>query len=475
MSDQSARSASEVTAQGAPVGVSDEGLTNLLVEHLPGQRWFSTKGAELSGLELTDRRALPGPADSPTVEQVLVRTAGEDGGTTYQLWIGWAQAVPAKLEHAVIGRAGALVAYDALHDAEFTGRLLGWIADGAQVAGLSMLPEPDADFDRNAVGLVLTAEQSNTSVVYGHSCILKVFRRLSPGPNPDAEILRALHTAGSPHIAAPLGIIGGPVAGQETTLALLTTFVAGSAEGWAMATTSVRDLFAEGDLRADEVGGDFAAESSRLGQAVAAVHADLAAAFGTVTATGEELGQLAKEFTRTAIEIADQVPSLAGLLPEILAVYERMTVPGAGGVRQRIHGDLHLGQSLRVPTGWLLIDFEGEPNKPLAYRRDRHSPLKDIASMLRSFDYAAHHPLAGANPNAQLQFRAAEWAQRNRSAFCDGYAAASGVDPRDTPGLLAAFELDKAVYEVGYEHGHRPDWEPIPLQAVSRLVGDGGN
>ena len=160
-----------------------------------------------------------------------------------------------------------------------------------------------------AEGLVIGAEQSNTSIVYGHSAILKVFRRLEPGPNPDAEIHRALHAVGSTHIAQPLGEIVGPVDGEETTLALLTEFFANSAEGWAMATASVRDLMSEGDLRADEVGGDFAAESHRLGEAVAAVHADLARAFGTNIAPHDELAaDPGPDAARTPNAAADLVP-----------------------------------------------------------------------------------------------------------------------------------------------------------------------
>ena len=138
-----------------------------------------------------------------------------------------------------------------------------------------------------------------------------MFRRLEPGPNPDAEIHRALHAVGSTHIAQPMGEFVGPVDGEETTLGLLTEFFANSAEGWAMATSSVRDLMSEGDLRADEVGGDFAAESFRLGEAVAAVHADLARAFGTNIAPHDELARILDRMRAEANAAADLVPSLA--------------------------------------------------------------------------------------------------------------------------------------------------------------------
>lgn len=464
--------AAQWTEPTGAVGAPDGDLIRVLTGYLPRQRWFAATGESLQPV-LRARRPVA-ERDGVSVEQVIVQadTAGAaaEDGNLYQLWIAWSAALPERLGPALIGQAGDLLGYDALADHSFTDHLLSLIADGAELGELSFSPEPDASIDRTASGLPLTGEQSNTSIVYGHSAILKVFRRLAPGPNPDLEVHRALHALGSSQVAAPLGEIRGPVAGQTTTLALLTSFFAGGADGWAMATNSVRDLMAEGDLRADEVGGDFAAEAYRLGQVVAGVHADLATAFGTAVPDAQAAGELRQHWVETATRTAEQVPALAPLLPAILDVFASADAAIAAEPAQRIHGDLHLGQTLRVVAGWVVIDFEGEPDKPVTYRRSRHSPLRDIAGMLRSFDYAAHHWITGGLGSSQQQYRAAEWAQRNGSAFCDGYAAASGQDPRERGELLAAFELEKAVYEVGYEHGYRPAWEPIPLQAVSRLT-----
>ena len=457
---------------------TDPAVVGLLTEFVPRQRWFAAKNLDRGPFTILSRTPMPDQLHGGPIEQVLFAVQTPVGVQRYQMWIGWSRTLPDSVgPQAHVGDLDGWTAYDALQDPHVAGVLLGAIARDADVGELEFRSEPGVIIDTSLPGLVIGAEQSNTSIVYGQQAILKMFRRLEAGPNPDAEIHRALSAAGSAHVAKPLGVITGPLAGQATTLGLLTEFFANSAEGWAMATASVRDLLSEGDLTADEVGGDFAAEADRLGQAVAEVHADLAAAFGAEAADPGEARRIIEQMIAGAEAAIALVPELAEHRVAILTTFGRAADHSAGLTLQRIHGDLHLGQVLRTLHGWSIIDFEGEPSKPLDYRRARHSPLRDIAGMLRSFDYAARGQTiagAGTDPDdpaqAQHKYRAAEWATRNRTAFADGYARAAGHDPRAAGSLLTAFELDKAIYEVLYEHGHRPHWVPIPMQAVSALT-----
>jgi maltokinase len=247
-------------------------------------------------------------------------------------------------------------------------------------------------------------------------------------------------------------------------------FLKTATDGWQLATASVRDLMAEGDLHAEEAGGDFAAESNRLGASTAEVHADLATAFRSEMIGPDTLAARAAAMNLRLDRALLEVRELAEVEDGLRQAYSDFAAFDGPVRMQRVHGDLHLGQVLRTVQRWVVLDFEGEPAKAIADRQSLDSPLRDVAGMLRSFDYAARHQLIEVGATSQSEFRAQEWADRNRAAFCEGYAAAGGLDPADSEIVLRAFEADKAVYEAVYEARNRPHWLPIPLASLHRLA-----
>jgi maltokinase len=444
-------------------------ITAELAAWMPTQRWFAGKNRPLRDVRLLESTELL--EGDPRLVHVIVQVTHTDGGNErYQLLLGTRVEIPDHLAHGVIGAAEERTVYDAVHDHDLTGRLLELIASDAKVGRLMFTAGPDTELNPALRARPVNTEQSNTSLVYGQRYILKLFRRLQPGLSPDLELHRALHEVRCEHIADPLGWIDGELDGEPSTFGMLSTFLPNAADGWAMATASVRDLLAEADLRADEVGGDLASETHRLGHAVATVHADLDRALGHQDANAEQVAALVTAMHKRLDATLRAVPDLAPVAEAVHEAFDTVGMPNTPVRLQRIHGDLHLGQALRTPLQWVLIDFEGEPAAPLARRRSAGTPLRDVAGMLRSFDYAAQHMVLG-HPDRQLAFRAHEWSQRNRDAFCDGYAEVAG-DPREHAVLLHALELDKAVYEVGYEAAHRPDWQVIPLSAIDRLLAE---
>jgi maltokinase len=444
-----------------------DALTERLADWLAHQRWFASKGRQLRAVRPVRSTVLQD--GEPELVHLVVAVEHDGGEERYQVLVGLRRHLPEYLQHARITEVGGRVAYDAAYDPDLCGRLLELIDADAETEGLRFVAEPGVELTTDLPSRPVGTEQSNTSIIFGQQYILKLFRRLAPGLSPDLELHRALRSVGCTHIANPLGSIEGELDGEPVTYGMLQEFLPNSAEGWQMATTSVRDLMAEADLHADEVGGDFAAEAHRLGEVVADVHADLARALGTDTVEPDGVAQAAEGMRRRLVAVAADVPELQPYVPHIRTVFDRLASESGPVLVQRIHGDLHLGQVLRTLHGWVLIDFEGEPATELARRLERMSPVRDIAGVLRSFDYAAFHQLAGQDPDPQLSYRATEWSTRNREAFCDGYASVR-PDPREQPLLLHALELDKAVYEVAYEARNRPNWLPIPLASISRIA-----
>ncbi|HVV30307.1 MAG TPA: hypothetical protein VHC41_05460 [Mycobacteriales bacterium] len=451
-----------------------EPLADLLARWIPQQRWYGAQGRQLTSVAVTalqDSVQDQLHGEHTRLSLTVATVSFTDGEQAYQVPLSLRTEPWDDIEHALIGHDDSgLFVYDAPHDPDAAALLLDALHAGRRTPSLSFqrIGEINTDLRSRLIG----AEQSNTSLVYGDELICKLFRRVAPGRNPDLELTRALQDAGCSYVAPVHGWIQTELDGDEVTLGLLQEFVPSATEGWALATTSVRDLYAEADLHADEVGGDFAAEAHRLGAATAEVHAVLARTLPTARATAEDTARTVTDMHERVEHTVAVVPELGQHAPALHRAYDQLAATATSNppALQRIHGDYHLGQVLRTDTGWLLLDFEGEPARPLAQRRSLASPLRDVAGMFRSFDYAARSLLADRASEPGLTYRAGEWAERNRDAFCDGYAEVADRDPREDDSLLRAFELDKAVYEVGYEVHHRPTWLPIPLGSIARLV-----
>ncbi|MCW2831016.1 MAG: aminoglycoside phosphotransferase [Aeromicrobium sp.] len=447
-------------------------LATELPAWLPTQRWFAGKDREITAVRpVSSTTILDG---DPLLMHLVVEVEQGDRSEAYQLLIGRRQSqLPDVGASATIGSDDDLTCYEASGDADLTAALLDLIVAGEAVGDLQFAAEPGAELTGGLRAHPITSEQSNTSLVYGSQYILKLFRKLTPGVNKDLLLHRALREVGCHHIADPLGSITGQLDGEPLTIGMLQRFMPDAADGWVMATTSVRDFMAEPGLPPEDHGGDFAGEAMRLGKAVATVHADLARALGVEESDAGDIDATIATMIGRLDRVSAGVPELGPHVPALRAAFERIGQIDGPAQVQYVHGDLHLGQVLRTLQGWLLLDFEGEPAASLADRAALRSPLRDVAGMLRSFDYAAQQLLVGHDADPGLTDRAMSWARRNRSAFCDGYAAVAGRDPRDDADLLLALELDKAVYEVGYEHANRPDWLAVPLASIARITTEG--
>lgn len=434
--------------------ISKDGLSKLLGDFLPRQRWFGAREVPLESITVEHMDMLR--RDWPLLAQIVALAEPSAGPPmSFHLLVGarpLGEATPALGSgDFTIGEAdtdlGPGLAYDALGDPELARVVLSTAAPHL----------PETKHVRP-----VTTEQSNTSLIYDGEFILKIFRRLHSGANPDVEVPARLWEQGFREIPEPLAEWWV----RDAHAGVVRRYLKGGSDGWALALTSLRDLFGAHGSPA-QAGGDFAAEAGRLGETTARMHLALVVAYGS------EPGD-PKEWARGMLDQVERVhhPDLdSDAAREKLAEVGSL---GEVGPAIRVHGDFHLGQVMRVDEGWVVMDFEGEPARSLDERVQTTSPLKDVAGMLRSFDYAARSARPEDEP---LQKLAAAWDQRNRQAFLDGYLGAAhtgGILPPDVATfeqLLAAFELDKAIYEVAYEQAHRPDWVEIPLQAVRGLVG----
>ena len=457
-----------------------------LVAYLKSRRWFGDKTRTIRGVRLRDRIVVNWPnADRDfAVARADVDTA--EGTSTYQLFLD---------SH---GDAGV----DALEDEQFRRGLVDAFGQGASFdngntrwiitsEGRQPLVAPPA-----AKITLSTAEQSNSSVMVEGAAILKLFRRLEPGVHPDVEVTRFLTIDRQfLHVPVLLGTIRFEDASGTTIAGMLQELVPGAQDGWSYALDCTRDYFAQ---RTDSKNLPFQDEARQLGGITRAMHETLASgdsgsAFERTTATSGDVTDWVRATTvmaerslaslRTAID-SNAVSRGSGDDPVAVATRgERFSREIAGwtsvlssdaGAKARTHGDYHLGQVLRSAAAqFLVIDFEGEPARPLSERRKLQSPLRDVAGMLRSFAYLG--AVASGEGNTRDD-RATRWERSTRAAFLRGYFEHSGPsrllpqDQANTDRLLTLFETEKVFYELQYELDHRPDWAWIPLRGILALA-----
>ena len=472
-------------------------LAELLPTWMLRQRWYAGKGRvpvlrRIGGLRFTD------PAGEVDIDVHLMRDDSGQSPTIYQVPLTYRNARLAGADHALVAPVeegsqgshrhhGTRYVYDAPHDPVFAAALLqlmlgeGTATSGedaasnetlagmAQGSGVALGHRVSTAFPGQVIAShVLKGEQSNTSIILdlvdtfgapSNPLICKLFRVLHHGDNPDVVVQAALAAAGSTHVPRSVGYVVGewpdtnaPDGMARGHLACAQEFFPGVDDAWRVALAAVAS---------DE---DFSEQARSLGQTTAEVHATLAHAMTTVIATDKDVAALSRSMRARHASAVSEVPALAAYDSMIHASIEQVS-SAKWPALQRIHGDYHLGQVLEVPhRGWVLVDFEGEPLRPLAERTQPDLALRDVAGMLRSFDYAA-----GSWEQMHPGRSARQWADRARIAFLEGYAKESGRDPREDAVLLDALELDKALYEVVYEARNRPTWLTIPTTAIDRL------
>ncbi len=466
--------------------MSESDVAQLLTSWMPDQRWYAGKGRRPSlrdvGVVTLAQRGSEGGDGLAALEvrtHLLLDESASSGaeGTLYQVPLTYRRHPRPELLDALIISNGTHHIYDGTHDPAYAQAVLDLInsnetvsghehAGDVSVSGVGFHDAQDVEVVRAAV---LSGEQSNTSIIVqtrplAHAgtqeatrpCIVKIFRILHDGENPDVVVQGALAKAGSTLVPSPLGHLEGSWSSSSVSghghLAFAQEFLTGVQDAWRTALVAARN---------DE---DFTARAFALGEATAQMHSMLAQTMGSGPASDERRDALVRQWQRRSDEALVEVPDLRRFADGIADVFARAAEPSWPAL-QRVHGDYHLGQVLDSPErGWVLLDFEGEPMRPLAQRSLPDLALRDVAGMLRSFDYAA------GSMDQEHDLDRSHWASGVRDAFLDGYTSALGEDPREQQALLIALELNKALYEVVYEARNRPSWAAIPIQAITRLL-----
>jgi trehalose synthase-fused probable maltokinase len=431
-----------------------------LIEYVLDQRWYGAKSRSVAHARVLESVVLR--TAEPQFAIALVEMRYDTGAhDIYQLLYSMRDGV---------------LHVDGLDDPQLARELVSAMRSGLTLQGAEGIVEfaPIEGFAGLGRELMtarpIGAEQSNSSVVFDEELILKVFRRLEPGINPELETLRFLTEHGFANIA-PLGgwyaYSGGPLG---ATLGILQQFVCDAVDGWELA---LDELVARPD--------EFLLRLQRLGEVTGEMHTALASdandpAFSPETPSVEALGLLTatidEEIERVFVMLPDdeRLEPILGRGEEVREQLRMLAHSGATGKAIRTHGDYHLGQTLWAGQDWVVLDFEGEPARSLTERRRKRSPLRDVAGMLRSFAYAA---------TAVQLLRGAPapegWEEQARARFLEGYLVT--VDQTLLPSgqaaierMLSVFELEKAVYELRYELDNRPEWIGIPVAGIQRLI-----
>lgn len=456
-----------------------------LLEWLPEQRWFGYKGHALAGVELVDEAILEdGP---PALVLAIIAVDFEGKVLFFQVPLLVDEDGTARDVTADPGRLkliGELMRNcDSIKGAHGVFQFSG--------PGLDPLAPPPGE---NTVR-IMGAEQSNTSCVLDEQVILKFFRRVEVGSNPDVELNRLLTSEGFDHVPAHVGEVTyeGTIDGEEVSidLAIAQQFLADATDAWEDMLARLGRFYDEVDpadaaedhrFLTEERAGPMLQEIEELGDVCASMHIALARDEGDPSAAPERMDRddatALIERIEASLEISSALGDLKHRIRDRLTILDELDDLGA---KTRVHGDLHLGQVMTSSRGWMILDFEGEPLRSLEERRTKRSPLKDVAGMLRSFSYAATAALfERAGPESEDWAALEPWAQcweaLARERFLQGYLTRAH-EGRFLPAgrgsltaLLSVFEIEKAVYELAYEEGHRPDWVRIPLHGIRRSL-----
>jgi maltokinase len=420
--------------------------------------------------------AVPLRTEAPMLVLALIEAVFSTGThETYQVPLGL-RPDGEGWDERVICTAEGWTVYDGLADPAFGRELLHRMRSDSEVTvdegvlGFHSAPSASAALGGTVDVRPVGVEQSNSSVVFGEALILKAFRRVEPGVNPELELLRFLSEREFPNIAPLAGWYEFEGRFIDATLGILQEYLVDARDGWELALDEIAsdpDGFL-GRLRAlGEVTGDLhtvlGSDSSRPDFAPDQPSQE---ALSLLTADVDE------QIERIFLDLpeSEAIAPIAGRGQDVRERLQALSHIGAGGRVIRTHGDYHLGQTMLTDRGWVILDFEGEPARPLPERRLKRSPLRDVAGMLRSFSYVT----AGARLLRGVDVPE-EWEERARTAFLEGYfdRVDSGLLPPGeaaTAQLLSVFELEKAVYELRYELNNRPDWVGIPVAGILRLL-----